>query len=87
MVTDRKVIEKHGPSYLQPLPELPRQLAKLEGIINQNIPPPKTNFYPDAVVLPPFELYKDCFYFGEWSQGQKHGYGKLYFPDKSAYSG
>jgi hypothetical protein len=37
--------------------------------------------------LAPFELYKDCFYIGQWKNGNKQGYGKLYFPDGSAYSG
>lgn len=87
VVADPNAMQKHGPKYINPLPELPRHLVKLESVINQNVTPPKVNFYPDAVVLPPYELYKDCYYFGQWSQGQKHGYGKIYFPDKSAYSG
>ena len=32
-------------------------------------------------------MYKDCFYVGQWREGQKNGLGKLYFPDSSAYSG
>jgi hypothetical protein len=38
-------------------------------------------------MLPPFELAKDHFYYGQWQKGQKCGIGKLYFPDKSAYFG
>lgn len=80
-------MQKHGPKYLDPLPGMPRHLTKLEIVINQQVPPPKNEFYSQSVVLPPYELYKDCVYFGQWYQGQRHGYGKLYFPDKSAYSG
>lgn len=67
--------------------ELPRNLYKLENMINQKHKHTKTKLYADAYVLPPYELYKDCVYFGQWKNGQKHGYGKLYFPDHSAYSG
>ncbi len=38
-------------------------------------------------ILAPFELYRDCIYFGQWKEGIKHGYGKMYFPDGSNYSG
>ena len=88
LTTDPEQIRKHGPSRQQPLQEIPRHLVKLENIINQKTNnKPDLSLYRDAYVLPPFELYKDCFYFGQWKDGQKHGIGKLYFPDHSAYWG
>jgi hypothetical protein len=45
------------------------------------------SYVPSVSYSAPFELYKDCFYIGQWKNGNKHGYGKLYFPDGSAYSG
>ena len=59
----------------------------MESVINQKVKDPKQSLYRDAYVLRPYEIYKDCFYFGQWRDGLRHGLGKLYFPDHSAYSG
>lgn len=44
-------------------------------------------YKPDAYLLGPFEIAKDFYYFGQWREGQRHGVGKLFFPDKSYYYG
>ena len=69
------------------LDELPRSLVKLESAINQRFQPPKFAYKNNSFVLGPYELGKDFYYYGQWFRGQRHGIGKLYFPDKSAYYG
>jgi hypothetical protein len=54
MTTNQTQLQYHGPKYLPPLPDIPHQLAKLEIFINQQVPPPKMEHFPESVVLPPF---------------------------------
>lgn len=84
---DKSTILAHGPANLTPLEELPRPLVKLEAFINQRIPPPSLNPKATSFFLPPFELAKNFYYYGQWFKGQRNGIGRLYFPDKCAYYG
>jgi len=94
MVFDRNKIERHGPSQGVVIDELPRKIIKIENEINTRYPQNNLRLTSDSYVLrncffkqAPFELYKDCYYVGQWREGQKNGLGKLFFPDGSAYSG
>ena len=84
---DPEIVRVHGPPRLMPITYIPRDIVKLENVINQRCPEPRLSLYRDAFVLRPYEIFKGCYYFGQWRDGRKHGAGKLYFPDHSAYSG
>ncbi len=73
MIFERNKIDRHGPNQGQVIDELPRKIIKVENDINTRYPQSGLRLDSDCyvlrkifVILAPFELYKDCYYIGQW---------------------